>query len=63
MTQQKIIIFLCLPQTKEEQPGNNGEVNRYDVFVLGNYSLSQARVRQAIYGCFKMMAGMDTIIC
>ena len=28
-----------IPQTKEEQPGSNGEADPIDVFVLGNYSL------------------------
>jgi inorganic pyrophosphatase len=28
-----------ISQTKEEQPGHNGEADPIDVFVLGNYSL------------------------
>jgi inorganic pyrophosphatase len=28
-----------IPQTKEEQPGSDGEADPIDVFVLGNYSL------------------------
>src|SRR5215469_1279883 len=31
-----------IPQTKEQQPGSNGEADPIDVFVLGNYSLWSA---------------------
>src|SRR5215469_5820260 len=31
-----------IPQTKEQQPGSNGEADPIDVFILGNYSLWSA---------------------